>query len=75
MSWGKSESRSGYFGESWGDYLIDLSIAFRGFTCIIGKKKKFFFDSHCLSFSVVAWLYVAGALSLPRCLGRKGFVT
>jgi hypothetical protein len=23
---GRSESRSGYFGESWGDYLIDLSI-------------------------------------------------
>lgn len=54
-SWGRSESRSGYFGESWGDYLINLSIALRGFwesTCVRHSIFFFFFFGYCLPFSV-----------------------
>jgi hypothetical protein len=71
VSWGRSESRSGYFGESWGDYLIDLSIAFRGVWSV--SCDNFSPLTMAIVCLLVLGLYVAGHL-LPRRFGRKGFV-
>lgn len=77
VSWGRSESRSGYFGESWGDYLIDLSIFsdFGGLDlclCVIGY---FVFLLTTAILGAFFRLYVAGALGLFGLQGVCGFAS
>lgn len=88
VSWGRSESRSGYFGESWGDYLIDLSI-FSDFgsldldLCVIGYF-LFAFDNGwfvCLFQAICGWCLgvVCAVRGLWLCItiypySRAGFV-
>lgn len=77
MSWGRERSRSGYFGVSWGDYLIVLSIFFGdlgiwGFVgcCVIGVFFLPFVvlvEAGCGWCFVVVWAVVKGLWLIYGC--------